>query len=142
MRFFRQARHGLVRAILQISAWLARSEAREVWSRRFMRALANGVIRRHQIRMATDLPDLGAQWQRAFPSAHDHPIVRVTDQEVEAEIHTNCPLRGTGDAAACHRMMEFDRHLVARAGGDFEVLESQAVTGGSRCRVVLRLHQP
>jgi len=104
-----------------------------------MQALANGVIRKKHIQKAADLQNLGEQWQRAFPSKKHHPIIRITEVQVEAEIHTDCPLRGTGNAAACHRMMEFDRHIASKAGGEFEVLESQAVTGGSVCRVAMRL---
>jgi len=100
-----------------------------------MRALASATIERKKIQAATDLPSLGQQWQRAFPTTKHHPIVRVTAQQVEAEIHTQCPLRGTGDGAACHRMMEFDRQMVGEAGGTCEVLEAEGVTGGWVCRV-------
>ena len=130
-----------LRIVLHLSAWLARRETWQPWSERFLRALASATIERKKIQAATDLPSLGQQWQRAFPTTKHHPIVRVTAQQVEAEIHTQCPLRGTGDAAACHRMMEFDRQIVGQAGGTFEVLESQAVTGGSFCRVALRLRK-
>jgi len=54
------------------------------------------------------------------------------------EIHTPCPLRGTGDLEACHRMMSYDRAFVGRAGGRFVVLSSQAEPGVRVCRVAMR----
>jgi hypothetical protein len=132
----------LFRALLHVSAWLAKDERRQVWSRGFMQSLANKVVRRKGIHEVSELAKLGEQWQPAFPSEEDHPIISITESTVLAEIHTDCPLRGTGNAGACHRMMEFDRQIVGKAGGQFEVLESQAVTGGSFCRVAMKLKKP
>jgi len=36
-------------------------------------------------------------------------------------------------------MMQFDREVVERAGGQFVVLESQAAPGRTFCRVAMRL---
>jgi hypothetical protein len=58
---------------------------------------------------------------------------------VYAQIHTPCPLAGTGDLRACHRMMEYDREVVRHAGGQFVVLESQATPGVKHCRVAMRM---
>jgi hypothetical protein len=77
-------------------------------------------------------------WQRGFAAKREVPIVEVHEDLVIAEIRTQCPLRGTGDLAACHRMMAYDRAVVGRAGGQFEVLESQATPGLVRCRVAIR----
>ena len=67
------------------------------------------------------------------------PITAVTADTVYAEIHTPCPLRGSGDLHACHRMMEYDRRVLEHAGGQFVVLDSQASPGRSHCRVAMRL---
>lgn len=63
----------------------------------------------------------------------------MSTDTVHARILTPCPLRGTGDVHACHRMMAFDRAVLRRAGGQFVVLRSQAEPGVTRCQVALRL---
>jgi hypothetical protein len=77
-------------------------------------------------------------WQRAFPTPEHHPIVAIDDTTAYAEIHTRCPLRGTGDVEACWRLMAYDRAFAARAGARFVVLASQATPGVKVCRVALR----
>ena len=125
--------------LLRLSAWLARSEARAGASRRLMRAMADATVRSRRIRPAASLEQLGSAWQRGFPSAKQVPITAVTADTVYAEIHTPCPLRGSGDLHACHRMMEYDRRVLEHAGGQFVVLDSQASPGRSHCRVAMRL---
>ena len=127
-----------VAASLALSAWFARRPAFNAVTRALMRGLARLAVRAKGIRAAHDVADLGTQWQRAFPSAKQVPIRRIEDATVYAEIHTPCPLRGSGDVHACHRMMEFDRAVVARAGGQFVVLRSQAEPGRTYCEVALR----
>lgn len=127
-----------VAASLTLSAWFARRPAFNAVTGALMRALASLAVRAKGIRPARDAADLGAQWQRAFPSAKQVPIRRIDGDTVYAEIHTPCPLRGSGDVHACHRMMEFDRAVLARAGGQFVVLHSQAEAGRTFCEVALR----
>lgn len=124
--------------VLRLSAWLARSETRAGASRRLMRTMADATARSRRIGPAQSLEQLGAAWQRGFPSARQVPITAITDDTVYAEIHTPCPLRGSGDLRACHRMMEYDRRVLEHAGGQFVVLESQASPGRSHCRVAMR----
>lgn len=81
---------------------------------------------------------LGREWQRLMPSPKATPITHVEDDTAYGEIHVRCPLRGTGDVEACHRLMAYDRALIRPAGGRFVVLESQAEPGVTRCRVALR----
>jgi hypothetical protein len=102
------------------------------------KALANITILTKGIRMTASLPKLGAEWQRSFPSVKQVPITRIDANTVYAEIHTPCPLRGTGDTLACYKMMNFDRTVVAQAGGEFVVLSSQAEPGHTFCRVAMR----
>lgn len=125
-------------ALLRLSAALARREALAGVTNAFMRGLAGATTRSKGIRHAQSVADLGEQWQRAFPSRKQVPITRVDAQTVYAEIHTPCPLRGTGDVKACHRMMEFDRAVLRHAGGEFVVLASQAEAGRSHCEVAMR----
>jgi len=127
-----------VGASLAVSAWFARRPRFNAVTSALMRAMARLAIRTKGIREARDAADLGAQWQRAFPSAKQVPIRRIENDTVYAEIHTPCPLRGTGDVHACHRMMEFDRAVASHAGGQFVVLRSQAEPGRTWCEVALR----
>lgn len=130
---------GTMQAVLGASAWLAAKESRAAWSRRVMRAMADWTVRSKRIAPAQDLASLGAAWQRSFPSKKQVPITAVTADTVYAEIQTPCPLRGSGNLHACHRMMEFDRRVLARTGGQFVVLASQATPGRTHCRVAMRM---
>ena len=124
--------------VLSTSALLARQPRLAPLCDAAMRALARLTVRNKGIRPATDLADLGRQWQRGFPSAKQVPITRITDDTVYAEIHTPCPLRGSGDTAACWRMMAYDREVLAHADGQFVVLHSQAEAGRHHCEVAMR----
>lgn len=127
-----------VQSVLRVSAWMARQERLNALTETCMNLLARATIRTKRIRHADSLEGLGRQWQRGFPSAKQVPIKDITADTVFAEIHTPCPLRGTGDVRACHRMMQFDREVVRRAGGQFIVLSSQATPGNAFCRVAMR----
>ena len=65
-------------------------------------------------------------------------ITEVTEEAAFAEIHLNCPLRGSGDGQACHALMNYDRLLMKVVGGQLEVLESQATSGKTFCRLAIR----
>lgn len=132
----------VIRSGMQFALWLAASIARRPAlagvTDRVMRKLAISTVRRRRIRTADDLVALGLAWQKGFPSARQVPIASITADTVYAEILTPCPLRGSGDMDACHRMMAYDREVVAAAGGAFIVLQSQAEPGVTRCRVAMR----
>ncbi|MBL8921142.1 MAG: hypothetical protein JNJ54_19925 [Myxococcaceae bacterium] len=87
---------------------------------------------------------LGAEWERLLASkktahvTHVAPASATTPETVYGEITMPCPLRGTGDVHACHRLMAYDRALVEAAGGQFLVLDSQAEPGRTSCRVAIR----
>lgn len=88
----------------------------------------------------TDSPGkLGMKWQQAFPSTKHVPVTKIDARTVYAEIHTPCPLRGSGDVEACYKMMSFDRTIANAAGGQFIVLQSQAEEGVHKCKVAMRL---
>lgn len=124
--------------MLAISAALARRPALQGLSFAWSHLLARRVIRGKRIVPAADLPGLATAWQRGFPSAKQVPVEQVTANTVHARIETPCPLRGSGQTAACWRMMEYDRAVVHAAGGQFIVLQSQAEPGVAVCRVALR----
>lgn len=82
---------------------------------------------------------LADEWNRLMPEPRaSFPIVGVEEDTAFVEIHVKCPLRGSGDAEACWRSMEFDRALMRTAGARLVVMESQSVTGGERCRLAIR----
>ncbi|WP_373079196.1 hypothetical protein [Zhongshania sp.] len=128
-----------VKAVLATSAWMATKESLNPITSAFMSGIAKATIKSKGIREAKNLADLGRQWQRGFPSSKQVPIKEISADTVIAEIHTPCPLRATGDVNACYRMMQFDREVVKKAGGQFVVLSSQASPGNTFCTVAMRL---
>lgn len=87
---------------------------------------------------------IGSEWERLLASRKTAHLTTVepqtgsTPETAYGEISVRCPLRGTGDVHACHRLMAYDRALVEAAGGQFIVLESQAVPGRTHCRIAIR----
>lgn len=98
---------------------------------------------RHAPAVALTGASLGLEWQRLMPNPKLMPITKVDGDTAYGEIRVHCPLRGTGDVDACHRLMAYDRALMRPAGARFVVLASQAQAGVEHCRVALRpLHLP
>lgn len=128
-----------VQATLAAMAFFARRPRLEQVSYALGRCLARLTVRAKRIGRAREAAELGPLWQRSFPSKKQVPIESTSHGTVIAQIHTPCPLRGSGDLNACHRMMEFDREVLRRAGGQFVVLQSQAAPGVQFCRVAMRL---
>lgn len=86
----------------------------------------------------TELKDIALEWQRMFPKEEMPVIKKIENDTVYAEIHTPCPHRGTGNVYACHRMMEFDRAMLEKIGGEFVILKSQAEKDVKVCEVAIR----
>jgi len=127
-----------VRLFLRLAARLCK--AGQV-GERIMDGLGRLAARQRNVRPTSDPVELGRTWQRAFPLPNQVPVTHTTDRTAFAEIHTRCPLRGTGDVKACYRMMAYDRAFVAPAGALFEVLESQATPGITVCKVAIHAAQ-
>ena len=83
---------------------------------------------------------LAETWQGLMPpdGKEDFKIGEVTHDTAYTEIHLHCPLRGTGNVAACYQLMNYDRKLMEKTGGELIVLESQANSGKSFCRLAIR----
>ena len=120
-------------------ALVARKEHLAPLSKVMGQGTAQLVVHAKGLQRAHRLEELGQTWQRAFPSKKLVPIESIADNTVYAQIHDQCALRGSGDVEACYRMMEFDRGVLERIGGQFVVLESQATPGISKCRVAMRM---
>jgi hypothetical protein len=89
---------------------------------------------------ADTLEGIGREWERLLGN-RVYARVTAVDQDsqtVYGEISGRCPLRHSGDLAACHRLMAYDRGLMAPYGVSFVVLASQAERGRSSCRIAMR----
>jgi hypothetical protein len=119
-------------------ARLARSRW-HAWVEPCMALLAR-IVRRYRRARVEPLAgaELGRAWQRLMPDARAMPVTAVEGATAFGEIHVRCPLRGTGDLAACDRLMAYDRALLAPHGARFVVLQSQAEPGVAHCRVAMR----
>lgn len=65
-------------------------------------------------------------------------INSIQNDTAHVEIHLHCPLRGTGDVHACYQLMNYDRKLMKKVGGNLVVLESQSNSGNSFCSLAIR----
>src|SRR5687767_5374178 len=97
-------------------AFLAKLARRARWhglARFILRRLAAASSTIYGVKPAQSPDALGAAWQSVFPSKRMVPIERIdpASETVHARIHVQCPLRGTGDVHACHRLMEYDREV-------------------------------
>src|SRR5262249_30259787 len=140
VRMLRKLQAKLFQSLLGVSQWATREPARNRWlGRPLMRAFGaftlgvNGGKPQDQ-----DPKALAVEWQRMFPSKKWVPITKVDADTAYAEIHQACPYRGTGNVEGCHRMMEYDRRMMEKIGGEFVVLRSQAEPGVERCQVAIR----
>ncbi|UUY07773.1 hypothetical protein LRS11_18460 [Pseudomonas sp. J452] len=82
---------------------------------------------------------IAEEWRRLFGLPQFWHIQRLEDDTAYCEIRFPCALEGSGDVAACQRLMEYDRALLKKIGGQLVVLQSRAdpqVRGG--CQVAIR----
>jgi len=127
-----------VQTVLNVTAFLAKREALEHVSNKLLGAAARFSVNKTKSSQPKSIEELGASWQKAFPSPKQIPLVEIKEDTVYAEIQTPCPLRGTGDLKACYRMMEYDRAYMTHFGGEFVVLKSQAEGGVNVCKVAIQ----
>lgn len=125
---------------LALLAAIARHRVFERLAKPLTRTLAWLNVRVNGHSPQASLTALGQTWMAMMPP-NDQELFRITEVTEEvafAEIHLNCPLRGTGNGQACHALMNYDRSLMKAVGGQLEVLESQATSGKSFCRLAIR----
>ncbi len=124
--------------LLNTAGYFARRPRLNGVTRLMMRSMAGLTLLLKRGRRQELLAKIGKEWQRMFPSRKINPIREVTDTTVYAEVHARCPLANTGDVDACYRLMEYDRRMLKRIGGEFVVLESQADVETAVCQVAIR----
>jgi hypothetical protein len=83
---------------------------------------------------------LGREWERLLGDRRYARVTHVDETTAYGEIIGECPLRGSADLAACHRLMAFDRGLLDPLGAHFIVLVSQAEPGHETCQIAIRPH--
>lgn len=125
--------------VLQLSALISRPHWLAPAAESILTGAGDLAARLRGVKRATNAQELGTAWQSGFASTKEVPLRDVQESVATAEILTPCPLRGSGDLSACHRMMTYDRAFVKHAGGTLEVTRSQTQPGVLTCEVVLRL---
>ncbi|NMH88922.1 hypothetical protein [Flavivirga algicola] len=89
---------------------------------------------------ADNVHELAETWKKMMPiDGQDFfKITKVSNDTAYTEIHLHCPLRGTGNAEACYKLMNYDRTLMEEIGGKLVVLESQSNSGKNYCSLAIR----
>lgn len=130
----------LFRAGLALNAALTRSRLLHGLEARVTTPLFVRLTRRIRGRARVDgtPASLGREWERLLGRRAYARVVDVDASTAYGEITGCCPLRGTGDLDACHRLMAYDRGLMAPYGARFVVLASQAEPGRTSCRIAIR----
>jgi hypothetical protein len=132
------AKIALYRAVNGFTGPLSRT--RHHWRTKvFAQALALYTWTKNRGKPKTTVADISEEWRRMFGLNRFWKIEAIRDDTAYAEIHFACSLEGSGDVQACHRLMEYDRALLAKIGGQLIVLESRAdpqVKGC--CKVAIR----
>ena len=126
-------------SLIPMSVWSTRDPHRSVLlGRRLMRVLGAATLWLRRARPQESLEAIAHEWQRMFPDPDENPITKIENGTVHAEIRVHCPYRGSGNVEGCYRMMEYDRKMLERIGGEFVVLRSQAEPGVTTCQVAIR----
>jgi hypothetical protein len=137
----RQQQIRIFNALIEFCAIFARSPKLQPISDFLLRRLADLTFSLRKGQRQNDLAGLAKEWQRMFPSRAFVPIKQVTPETAYAEIHGVCPVTASGDVHACHRLMEYDRQLLKKMGGQFVVLDSKADPTIPICRVAMRMKE-
>jgi hypothetical protein len=84
--------------------------------------------------------ELATKWQEMMPPDGQEyfTIEKVDEKTAVVKIHLHCPLQGTGNNHACHKLMNYDRKLMENVGGQLVVLESQSNSGKPACLLAIR----
>jgi hypothetical protein len=128
----------LFSSLVPVSFWSTRDPSSGRVGRWLMRCLGAGTLAMRRGRRQDTTDGVAKEWQRMFPDRGEVVITQVKGETAYAELRVHCPYRGTGNVEGCYRMMEYDRRLMEKIGGEFVVLRSQAEPGVTTCRVAMR----
>ncbi|OQW54187.1 MAG: hypothetical protein A4S14_01765 [Proteobacteria bacterium SG_bin9] len=128
----------LVALVRKIVAWPNRHPSLQPFSNWMMRRLARVAMKKANAKPAADLAELHQEWSRSAPAMASYKLTKIEGDTAYAEVHSECALRGSGDVGACFRMMEYDREIMRKVGGELVILESQASPGRTFCTVAMR----
>ncbi|MEM7038259.1 MAG: hypothetical protein AAF570_14845 [Bacteroidota bacterium] len=97
-------------------------------------------LRLNKPKPAQNTTELAKTWQQLMPPDGQEyfKISEVTEDTAYVEIHLHCPLRDTGKVDSCYKLMNYDRTLMDKVGGELVVLESQSNSGKPFCRLAIR----
>ena len=124
--------------ITQFIGKLARRSSLDIFTSMLTKSLAKGTVILYRGKPRTSVEEITHEWRRMFPK-EICSVEKVEGDTGYGLVHADCSLVGTGDVKACYKMMEYDRAIIERLGGQLVVLESRAnpkVQG--RCRVAIR----
>jgi hypothetical protein len=127
----------LFNSLMGFTHWVTETEFRNVIGKPFMRGLGGLTLVIKKANKKNTVSEAAEEWQRMFPSKKMVPITSIDEETVYAEIHSECPYRGSGNVEGCHRMMEYDRKMMEKIGSTFIVVRSQAEPGVTHCQVAI-----
>ncbi len=130
----------LFNSLIHVTHWLTETPRRNILGKPLVRGLGSLTTTVKKAERKSSPQEAAEEWQRMFPSRKMVPITEITDDVVYAEIHSECPYRGSGNVAGCQRMMEYDRKLMEEIGAEFVVVRSQAEPGVTHCQVAIGKH--
>src|SRR5262245_50911853 len=116
-------------SLVPVSVWCTRDPGFVRVGRWLMRFLGASTLALLRGRRQETIERVAREWQRMFPDPAEVVITEVKEETAYAELRVHCPYRGTGNVEGCYRMMEYDRRLLEKIGGEFVVLRSQAEPG-------------
>jgi len=96
-------------------------------------------LKLNNINQLSETKNLAEIWQALMPidGKHLFKISEINKEPAITEIYLHCPLRGTGDISACYKLMNYDRKLMEKFGGNLIVLESQSNSGKQYCKLAI-----
>lgn len=127
----------LFNSFMGLSHWSTETKFRNIIGKPFMRGLGGLTMLVKKADHKSTVKEAAQEWQRMFPSNKMVPITSIEEDTVYAEIHSECPYRGSGNIEGCHRMMEYDRKMMEKIGATFIVVKSQAELGVTHCQVAI-----
>lgn len=127
-------------ATLKVLSFFARRKAFDFVTQLLTSFSAKLNLTLNKPKVSVSAETLAKTWQDLMPpdGKENYKIKKVTKDTAYTEIHLHCPLRGTGNTEACYKLMNYDRKLMDKVGGNLIVLESQSSSGKNFCSLAIR----